>query len=207
MTKWVNFYSLHKKVSGLKNLFESVMYLFLQLILSLWIFISCQTSMEVVLGGQYDSELPCFYRDFFIREVLLSMTIVYPVYSLVIFILNIAIILKVKCAILRRNELGKFTWKSKEFHLSHLLEKLSFNFITSNDQSFGFPIIYTENIYIAYRILSYSIVSIVFIDTSLGIHIWQEFLVMEKLSGKFWSVKLFRYTLWLMVMLEHMPKL
>ena len=133
------------------------MYLFLQLILSLWIFISCQTSMEVVLGGQYDSELPCFYRDFFIREVLLSMTIVYPVYSLVIFILNIAIVLKVKCTILRRNQLGKCTWKSKEFHLSGLLEKLSFNFITSNDQSFGFPIIYTENIYNA----------IVFIDTSL----------------------------------------
>ena len=85
------------------------MYLFLQLVLALWIFISCQTSLEVVLGGHYDSDVPCFYRNFFSREVLLSMTIVYPVYSLVIFILNIAIVLKVKCAILRRNQLGKFT--------------------------------------------------------------------------------------------------
>ena len=82
--------------------------LFLQLVLALWILIPCQTSLEVALGGHYNPELPCFYEEFFSREVLLGITIVSPVYGSVPFIMNIAIFLKV---ILRRNELGKFTSK------------------------------------------------------------------------------------------------
>ena len=83
--------------------------LFSQLVLALWILITCQISLEVVLGGHYDSEVPCIWGLFFTRSVLLSMITESVTYSFITLILNIVIFLKVKCTISKRNQLGKLS--------------------------------------------------------------------------------------------------